>query len=78
LEFGVWDLEFSFLRVHFLGNNKEDWEFTMNQLITPSAPDVAPVKDAAEMILQNVNRVIVGRRKPFSWFSSPFSARAMC
>ena len=58
---GIWN--FHFLRVHFLGNNKEDWEFTMNQLITPSAPDVAPVKDAAEMLLQNVNRVIVGKKE---------------
>jgi MoxR-like ATPase len=59
LVFGTWN--FHFLRVHFLGNNKEDWEFTMNQLITPSAPDVARVKDAAERLLQNVNRVIVGK-----------------
>jgi MoxR-like ATPase len=33
----------------------------MNQTVAPSAPDVAPVKDAAESLLRNVNRVIVGK-----------------
>jgi MoxR-like ATPase len=33
----------------------------MNQSIVPSAADVAPVKDAAERLLENVNRVIVGK-----------------
>jgi len=33
----------------------------MNQSVAPSASDVAPVKDAAERLLENVNRVIVGK-----------------
>ena len=36
----------------------------MNQSVAPSAPDVAPVKDAAERLLENVNRVIVGKAEP--------------
>ena len=33
----------------------------MNQSIAPSEPDVARVKEAAEKLVQNVNRVIVGK-----------------
>jgi MoxR-like ATPase len=35
----------------------------MNQPIAPSLPDVGPVQEAAERLLQNVNRVIVGKKE---------------